>query len=115
MSTSVEKLFCAMAATVEYHEKPTGTQSDLVKTSLGNMNPVLLHVLVYLTLEYATFDSLKPEAKMEPLQKFVSCIEENWICCTVWPLKCWSLFMQSIRTNNDIGGWHHSLNRRAAG
>ena len=23
--------------------------------------------------------------------------------------------MQSIRTNNDIEGWHHSLNRRAAG
>ncbi|CAH3131733.1 unnamed protein product [Pocillopora meandrina] len=34
-----------MAATVEYHEKPTGTQSDLVKTSLGNVNPVLLRVL----------------------------------------------------------------------
>ena len=33
-----------MAATVEYHEKPTGTQSDLVK------NHVLLRVLVYLTL-----------------------------------------------------------------
>ena len=104
-----------MAATVEYHEKPTGTQSDLVKTSLGNVNPVLLHVLVYLTLEYATFDNLKPEAKMEPLQKFVSYIEENWICSTVWPPKCWSVFMQSIRTNNDIEGWHHSLNRRAAG
>ena len=23
--------------------------------------------------------------------------------------------MQSIRTNNDFEGWHHSLNRRAAG
>ena len=23
--------------------------------------------------------------------------------------------MQSIRTNSDIGGWHHTLNRRAAG
>ena len=53
----VKKLFCAMAAisgstgpaTVEYHEKPTVTQSDLVKTSLGNANPVLLRVLFYLT------------------------------------------------------------------
>ena len=34
-------------ATVEYHEKSTGTQSDLVKTSLGNANPV--RVLFYLT------------------------------------------------------------------
>ena len=62
-----------------------------------------------------TFDSLKPEAKTEPLQQFVSYIEENWIRSTVWPPKCWSVFMQSIRTNNDIEGWHHSLNRRAAG
>jgi len=37
-------------ATVEYHEKPTVTQSDLMKTSLGNANPVLLRVLFYLTL-----------------------------------------------------------------
>ena len=63
----------------------------------------------------ATFDSLKPEAKTEPLQQFVNYIEENWIRSTVWPPKCWSVFMQSIRTNSDIEGWHHSLNRRAAG
>jgi len=36
-------------ATVEYHKKPTVTQSDLVTTSLGNANPVLLRVLFYLT------------------------------------------------------------------
>ena len=34
-------------ATVEYNEKPTGTRSDQVKTSLGNANPV--RVLFYLT------------------------------------------------------------------
>ncbi|CAH3131953.1 unnamed protein product, partial [Pocillopora meandrina] len=45
LSTSVEKLFCAMAATVEYHKKPTGTQSNLVKTSLGSVNSVLLRLL----------------------------------------------------------------------
>ena len=57
MSTSVKKLFCAMTAvngstgpaTVEYHEKPTRTQLDLMKTSLGNANPVPLRVLFYLT------------------------------------------------------------------
>ena len=32
----------------------------------------------------ATFDSLKPEAKTEPLQRFVSYIEENWISSTLW-------------------------------
>ena len=63
----------------------------------------------------ATFDNLKPEAITEPLQQLVSYIEENWIRSTIWPPKCWSVFMQSIRTNNDIEGWHHGLNRRAAG
>ena len=64
----------------------------------------------------ATFDSLKPEAATEPLQQFVSYIEENWIHSTVWPpKKCRSVLMQSFRTINDIEVWHHSLNRRAAG
>ena len=56
----------------------------------------------------ATFDSLKPEATTVPLQQFVSSQH------SLAP-KCWSIVMQSIRTNNDIEGWHHSLNRRAAG
>ena len=31
------------------------------------------------------------------------------------PPKCWGVFKQSIRTNNDIEGSHHSLNRRPVG
>ena len=43
-------------------------------------------LLPFLLLETiaATFDSLKPEAKTEPLQQFVSYIEENWIRSTLW-------------------------------
>ena len=56
LSTSVKKLFCAMAAingstgpaTVGYHKKPTGAQLDLLKTSFGNANPLPLRVLFYL-------------------------------------------------------------------
>ena len=42
--------------------------------------------LPFLPLETiaATFDSLKPEAKTEPLQQFVSYIKENWIRSTLW-------------------------------
>ena len=29
--------------------------------------------------------------------------------------KSLNVFMQSIRPNNDFEGWHHSLNKRAAG
>ena len=52
-----------MVATVEYHEKPTGTQSDLVKTSLGNANHVLLRVLVYLTLRVCNLRQLKTRSQ----------------------------------------------------
>ena len=34
---------------MEYHEKPTGMQLNLVKTSLGNANPLPFCVLSYLT------------------------------------------------------------------
>ena len=51
---------------------------------------------------------------LKPIKRQIK-IFLNWIRSTVWPPKCWSVFMQSIRTNNDIEGWHHSLNRRAAG
>ena len=40
-------------------------------------------------------------------------VEKNWISSTVWPSSCWQVYMLPIRTNNDIEGWHHSLNRRA--
>ena len=32
-----------------------------------------------------------------------------------WRPESWCIFMQSIRTNNDIEGWHNRLNRRAQG
>ena len=44
-----------------------------------------------------TFDSLKPEATTEPLQQFVSYIEENWIRSTVCSLRAGSL----VGTENE--------------
>lgn len=67
-----------------------------------------------------------PEAKIMPMFQRLSdgatttglaalalYVEQNWISSTMWPPSCWSVFMLPIRTNNDIEGWHHSLNRRA--
>jgi len=33
----------------------------------------------------------------------------------MWHPSYWSVFQQSVRTNNDTEGWHHGLNRRAQG
>ena len=30
-----------------------------------------------------------------------------------WKPVCWSAFHQSVRTNNDVEGWHHALNSKA--
>ena len=42
-------------------------------------------------------------------------IQEQWIESTIFTPKDWSVFKQPIQTNNDIEGWHNTLNRRAGG
>ncbi|XP_062597880.1 uncharacterized protein LOC134259296 [Saccostrea cucullata] len=37
-------------------------------------------------------------------------LEETWINNPLWPTHSWSVFRQSIRTNNDVEGWHRRLN-----
>ena len=47
------------------------------------------------------------------LQVLVQYVGDNWVSSAMWPPSCWSVYMLPIRTNNDIEGWHHSLNQRA--
>ena len=47
------------------------------------------------------------------LEELALYVEQNWISSRMWPPSCWSVYMLPIRTNNDIEGWQHSLNRRA--
>ena len=51
----------------------------------------------------------------EPLQAFTQYINNTWISSTMWHPSPWSIFKQSVRTNNDTEGWHHGLNHRAQG
>ena len=32
-----------------------------------------------------------------------------------WSPENWSAFMQGVRTNNDVEGWHNRINRRVQG
>ncbi|XP_068762327.1 uncharacterized protein [Montipora capricornis] len=61
------------------------------------------------------FEMLRQEASTAPLQQFVEYVADIWIYGNTWPPSSWSIFMMAVRTNNDIEGWHHALNRRAAG
>jgi len=31
----------------------------------------------------------------------------------LWPPHCWSVYRETVRTNNDVEGWHYWLNSRA--
>ena len=61
------------------------------------------------------FEILRQEASTAPLQRFVEYVADIWIYGNTWPPSSWSIFMMAVRTNNDIEGWHHALNSRAAG
>ena len=40
-------------------------------------------------------------------------VNETWLQHKVWKVENWSVFGHSIRTNNDVEGWHHKLNKSA--
>ena len=61
------------------------------------------------------FQRLRVQATTPPLQQPVQYVADTWVFTTMWPPSCWSIFMVPVRTNNDIEGWHHSINRRANG
>ena len=46
-------------------------------------------------------------------RKLCRYIEANWFSSTTWPPETWSVFNQSVRTNDDVEGWHRRLNGKA--
>ena len=47
--------------------------------------------------------------------EFMNYVSSTWIEGSTWRPSCWSVYMQSVRTNNDVEGWHHDLHIRAQG
>ncbi|XP_071804818.1 uncharacterized protein [Asterias amurensis] len=56
-----------------------------------------------------------PEAfkKLQEKTKAPDYIERTWMASNQWDPASWSAFMRSIRTNNDVEGWHHRINQKA--
>lgn len=59
------------------------------------------------------FDQLESRASSGLLVNLTLYIRSNWIDSNLWPPSAWSVYGQPIRTNNDVEGWHHRLNRKA--
>ncbi|XP_052778138.1 uncharacterized protein LOC128215495 [Mya arenaria] len=55
----------------------------------------------------------KMDANDERMVSFLQYVSSTWIQNEMWPVASWSVFGHSIRTNNDVEGWHARLNRRA--
>ena len=74
-----------------------------------------LMTLPFLPHEHITlmFQQLKDLATTPALQSLVNYIQDTWIDSTVGSPKKWSIFKKSVRTNNDVEGWHHLLNHHA--
>ena len=68
-----------------------------------------------LTTFHLHLRSWKKKTTDETTQEVMQYIEDTWMTSTVyvWTVPTWSVFNQAIRTNNDVEGWHHKLNRKA--
>ncbi|XP_019637278.1 PREDICTED: uncharacterized protein LOC109479730 [Branchiostoma belcheri] len=47
------------------------------------------------------------------LTELAGYVERTWLHSSAWPPRCWSVYGRSIRTNNDVEGWHNRLNQKA--
>ncbi|XP_019628056.1 PREDICTED: mucin-17-like [Branchiostoma belcheri] len=43
------------------------------------------------------------------LTELAGYVERTWLHSSAWPPRCWSVYGRSIRTNNDVEGWHNRL------
>ena len=61
------------------------------------------------------FNHLQRRTTTKALKSFCQYVNDNWIISRTFSPATWSVYMESVRTNNDLEGWHNALNRRAKG
>ncbi|CAC5397976.1 unnamed protein product [Mytilus coruscus] len=59
-----------------------------------------------------TFRQLDEKADHPGVQKVMDYIYKTWIRNSVFDIDYWCVFMSSICTNNNVEGWHNSVNTR---
>ncbi|XP_071848832.1 uncharacterized protein [Apostichopus japonicus] len=57
------------------------------------------------------FDVLAGEAASDEMKALCLYIRETWMGDGLWAPDAWCMYRRSIRTNNDVEGWHHALNK----
>ena len=64
-----------------------------------------------------TFNRLQEKATNQDnqaIQDVLHYVYRTWINNNIFNIEYWSVFMTSIRTNNDVEGWHNRINYRVA-
>ncbi|XP_060561257.1 uncharacterized protein LOC132721027 isoform X1 [Ruditapes philippinarum] len=62
-----------------------------------------------------TFRELQGQATNPQIVAFCIYLESQWIGNPSFPVSLWCVFRQPVRTNNDVEGWHHRIDRKAGG
>lgn len=48
--------------------------------------------------------------RSEALEELLDYLEDNWVKNAAHPPSAWSTFQRTVRTNNDVEGWHRRIN-----
>ena len=55
------------------------------------------------------FNHLQRRATTEAMKTFSQYVNDNWIINRTFPPATWSVYMEAVRTNNDLEGWNNAL------
>ena len=80
------------------HVRMTSMTSSVERTDLD------FKISVALVQTTKAFYSLKPRARLPQLVSLVDYIERQWFRNPVFRVDDWSVFRQTVRTNNDVEG-----------
>ena len=64
-----------------------------------------------ISITFQDFQDLVLPDHPPAIQELLDYIDRNWINGHIWTPTHWSVFGMSVRTNNDVEGWHHHLNQ----
>ena len=84
--------------------------NDGVRDFIGQLLSLLF--LPYEHIQPA-FEELSGRVTDPVMAELCSYLRTTWLESSTWSPRDWSVFMRSIRTNNDVEGWHRRLNGRA--
>ncbi|XP_065939470.1 uncharacterized protein [Magallana gigas] len=61
-----------------------------------------------------SFEKISASVQDGPLKDVINYVQPTWITSRTWPISSWCTFNQSIRTNNEVEGWHTRMNIQKA-